>query len=64
MSWACSTMNFLISYVHVLCLDQAPVWKLISIFLGIAVEKFEEEMKFDIMPTGISASKKKSGEFS
>lgn len=28
-------------------LDGALVWQLISVFLSIVVERFEEEMKFD-----------------
>lgn len=56
-------MNFLISYV--LCtvqgLDWALVWKFMSAFLSIVLERFEEEMKFDVMPTGTSVLESKSG---
>lgn len=31
------------------CLDRALVWKFLSLFLDRTLERFEEEMKFDIM---------------
>lgn len=42
-------------------LDWALVWKFISAFLSIVLERFEEEMKFDVMPTGTSVLGSKSG---
>lgn len=42
-------------------LDWALVWKFMSAFLSIVLERFEEEMKFDVMPTGTSVLESKSG---
>lgn len=44
------------------CLDWALAWKFISLFLSIALERFGEEMKFDITPAGTSVYKSKSGQ--
>lgn len=42
-------------------LDWALVWKFMSAFLSIVLERFEEEMKFDVMPTGTSVLESKFG---
>ena len=42
------------------CLDWALVWKFISVFVNIVLERFEEAVKLDIMPTETQPIESKS----
>lgn len=59
MSWKLIIMNIFFFFKSVLlclqCLDWALVWKFISVFVNIVLERFEEAVKLDIMPTETSA---------
>lgn len=52
MSWRYPVVNLLLDILYLQCLDWSFVWKCISVFLNVALDRLEEERNFAVMPTG------------